>query len=84
MFWFQLPVIKESINLVHRFAPFRKEGIGSFLSGRDLDGFLPSKSQGTVSTKDLGVKEAARNHDTAHIDAELSKSAPVEDSQQPR
>ncbi|XP_074429964.1 kinesin-like protein KIF9 [Larus michahellis] len=61
----------------------KKEGIGSFLSGRDLDGFLPSKSQGTVSTKDLSVKEAARNHDTAHIDAELSKSAPVEDSQQP-
>ncbi|NWU58514.1 KIF9 protein, partial [Dromas ardeola] len=61
----------------------KKERIGSFLSGRDVDVFLPSKSQVMVSTKDLGVKEAARNHDTAHTDAELSKSAPVEDSQRP-
>ncbi|NXW09310.1 KIF9 protein, partial [Fregetta grallaria] len=61
----------------------KKEEIGSFLSGRDLDGFLPSKSQVIISTKDLDVKEGARNQDTANIDAELSKPAPVEDSQRP-
>ncbi|NXH66001.1 KIF9 protein, partial [Hydrobates tethys] len=59
----------------------KKEGIGSSLSGRDLNSFLPSKSQ--VSTKDLDMKEGARNQDTANIDAELSKPAPVEDSQRP-
>ncbi|XP_009807955.2 kinesin-like protein KIF9 [Gavia stellata] len=61
----------------------KKEGIGSSLSGRDLDVFLPSKSQVIISTKDLDVKEGARNQDTANIDAELSKPAPVEDSQRP-
>ncbi|XP_050747249.1 kinesin-like protein KIF9 [Gymnogyps californianus] len=61
----------------------KKEGIGSSLSGRDLDVFLPSKSQIIISTKDLDVKEGARNQDTANIDAELSKPAPVEDSQRP-
>ncbi|KAM6101621.1 kinesin-like protein KIF9 isoform 2-T2 [Theristicus caerulescens] len=61
----------------------KKEGIGSPLSGKDLDGFLPSKSQVIISTKDLDVKEGARNQDTANIDAELSKPAPVEDSQRP-
>ncbi|XP_009470742.1 PREDICTED: kinesin-like protein KIF9 [Nipponia nippon] len=60
-----------------------KEEIGSPLSGKDLDGFLPSKSQVIISTKDLDVKEGARNQDTANIDAELSKPAPVEDSQRP-
>ncbi|XP_009985774.1 PREDICTED: kinesin-like protein KIF9, partial [Tauraco erythrolophus] len=54
-----------------------KEGIGSAFSGRDLDGFSPSKSQ------DLDVKEGARNQDTANADAEFSKPAPVEDSQRP-
>ncbi|NXU32450.1 KIF9 protein, partial [Thalassarche chlororhynchos] len=61
----------------------KKEGIGSSLSGRDLDGFLPSKSQVIISTKDLDVKEGARNQDTANIDAEVSKPAPMEDSQRP-
>ncbi|KAM9287874.1 kinesin-like protein KIF9 [Cariama cristata] len=61
----------------------KKEGIGSCLSGRDLDGFLPSKSQVIISTKDLDVKEGARNQDTANTEAELSKPCPVEDSQQP-
>ncbi|XP_075603004.1 kinesin-like protein KIF9 isoform X1 [Balearica regulorum gibbericeps] len=61
----------------------RKERIGSSLSRRDLDGFLSSKSQVIIPTKDLDVKEGARNQDTANIDAELSKPAPVEDSQQP-
>ncbi|KAM6410497.1 kinesin-like protein KIF9 [Pluvialis apricaria] len=61
----------------------KKEGTGSSLSGRDLDGVLPSKSQIVISTKDLDVKEGARNQDTANIDAELSKPAPVEDSQRP-
>ncbi|XP_009570991.1 PREDICTED: kinesin-like protein KIF9, partial [Fulmarus glacialis] len=61
----------------------KKEGIGTSLSGRDLGGILPSKSQVIISTKDLDVKEGARNQDTAHIDAELSKPAPVEDSQRP-
>ena len=76
--------MKKLINLVHLFPPVRKEGIGSSLSGRDLDVFLPSKSQIIISTKDLDVKEGARNQDTANIDAELSKPAPVEDSQRPR
>ncbi|KAM9648527.1 kinesin-like protein KIF9 isoform 1-T4 [Morphnus guianensis] len=61
----------------------KKDRIGSCLSGRDLDGFLPSKSQVIISTKDLDVKEGVRSHDTANIDAELSKPAPVEDSQRP-
>ncbi|XP_072710999.1 kinesin-like protein KIF9 [Ciconia boyciana] len=61
----------------------KKEGIRSSLSGRDLDGFLPSKSQLIIPTKDLDVKEGARNQDTANIDAELSKPALVEDSQRP-
>ncbi|NWI31217.1 KIF9 protein, partial [Sula dactylatra] len=61
----------------------KKEGIGSSHSERDLDGFLPSKSQVITATKDLDVKEGARNQDTANIDAELSKPAPVEDSQRP-
>ncbi|NXN65521.1 KIF9 protein, partial [Himantopus himantopus] len=61
----------------------KKEGIGSSLSGRDLDGVLPSKSQVIISTKDLDVKEGARNQDTANIDVELSKPTPMEDSQRP-
>ncbi|NXJ97924.1 KIF9 protein, partial [Corythaixoides concolor] len=61
----------------------RKEGIGSFFSGRDLDGFSLSKSQGIIATEDLDVKEGARNQDTANMDAELSKPAPVQDSQRP-
>ncbi|KGL96230.1 Kinesin-like KIF9 [Charadrius vociferus] len=61
----------------------KKEGIGNSLSGRELDGVLPSKSQVIISTKDLDVKEGARNQDTANIDAELSKPTPVEDSQRP-
>ncbi|XP_074938107.1 kinesin-like protein KIF9 isoform X2 [Phalacrocorax aristotelis] len=61
----------------------KKEGIRSSHSGRDLDGFLPSKSHVITSTKDLDVKEGARNQDTANIDAELPKPAPVEDSQRP-
>ncbi|NXC74562.1 KIF9 protein, partial [Anhinga anhinga] len=59
----------------------KKEGIGSSHSGRDLDVFLPSKSQVITSTKDLDVKEGARSQDAAN--AELSKPAPVEDSQRP-
>ncbi|XP_009477558.2 kinesin-like protein KIF9 [Pelecanus crispus] len=61
----------------------KKEGIRTSPSGRDLDFFLPSKSQVMLSTKDLDVKEGARNQVTANIDAELSKPAPVEDSQRP-
>ncbi|NXT37655.1 KIF9 protein, partial [Pelecanoides urinatrix] len=61
----------------------KKEGIRTSFSGRDLDGILPPKSQVIISTKDLDVKEGARNQDTANIDAELSKPAPVEDSQRP-
>ncbi|NXI38278.1 KIF9 protein, partial [Galbula dea] len=59
----------------------RKEGIRSF-PGRDLDGFLPSKGQ-VISSRDLGVKEGARNQDTANTAAELSEPAPGEESQQP-
>ncbi|XP_010117886.1 PREDICTED: kinesin-like protein KIF9, partial [Chlamydotis macqueenii] len=61
----------------------RKEGIESSLSGRDLDGFLPPKSQVMISTKDVDVKEAASNQDTANTDTELSQPAPEEDSQRP-
>uniref|UniRef100_A0A8C8E906 Kinesin family member 9 n=1 Tax=Otus sunia TaxID=257818 RepID=A0A8C8E906_9STRI len=61
----------------------KKEGIWTSPSGRDLVGFLPSKSQVINSTKDLDVREGARNQDTANIDTELSKPAPVEDSQRP-
>uniref|UniRef100_A0A8C0E7S1 Kinesin-like protein n=1 Tax=Bubo bubo TaxID=30461 RepID=A0A8C0E7S1_BUBBB len=77
------PVMKKSINVVHLLPPVRKEGIWTSLSGRDLGGFLPSKSQVINSTKDLDVREGARNQDTANIDTELSKPAPVEDSQRP-
>ncbi|KFP13170.1 Kinesin-like KIF9, partial [Egretta garzetta] len=73
----------EEITLVPLFPPVRKEGMRSSFSGRDLGGFLPSKTQIITSTKDLDVKEGARNQDTANIDAELSKPAPVEDSQRP-
>ncbi|KAM6086926.1 kinesin-like protein KIF9 [Chlamydotis macqueenii] len=61
----------------------KKEGIESSLSGRDLDGFLPPKSQVMISTKDVDVKEAASNQDTANTDTELSQPAPEEDSQRP-
>ncbi|XP_049655234.1 kinesin-like protein KIF9 isoform X2 [Accipiter gentilis] len=61
----------------------KKDRIRSSLSGRDLDGFLPSKSQVIISTKDLDVKEGVRSQDTANIEAELSKPAPVDDSQRP-
>ncbi|XP_074899649.1 kinesin-like protein KIF9 isoform X1 [Buteo buteo] len=61
----------------------KKDRIGSSLSGRDLDVFLPSKSQVIISTKDLDVKEGVRSQDTANIEAELSKPAPVDDSQRP-
>ncbi|XP_062459882.1 kinesin-like protein KIF9 isoform X4 [Pezoporus occidentalis] len=62
---------------------FRKEGMRSNLSWKDVEGDLPSKSQVMFSTKDLDVKEVPRDQDTANIDAELSKPSPVEDSQQP-
>uniref|UniRef100_A0A663M6A2 Kinesin-like protein n=1 Tax=Athene cunicularia TaxID=194338 RepID=A0A663M6A2_ATHCN len=58
-------------------------GIWTSPSGRDLGGVLPSKSQVINFTKDLDVKEEARNPDTANIDTELSKPAPMEDSQRP-
>ncbi|NXE28867.1 KIF9 protein, partial [Ardeotis kori] len=61
----------------------KKEGMESSLSGRDLDGSLPPKSQEMISTKDVDVKEAASNQDTANTDAELSQPAPEEDSQRP-
>ncbi|KAM6421833.1 kinesin-like protein KIF9 [Rhynochetos jubatus] len=61
----------------------RKEGIESSLSGRELDGFLPSKSQVIIPTKDLDMKEGAVSQETANIDAERSKPTPPEDSQRP-
>ncbi|XP_062424649.1 kinesin-like protein KIF9 isoform X2 [Rhea pennata] len=60
----------------------RKEGIGTSLSGKDLDVLLQSKSQ-IISTKDLDAKEGARNQDAASIDTQPPKLAPVRDSQQP-
>ncbi|NWU71760.1 KIF9 protein, partial [Pterocles burchelli] len=60
-----------------------KEEMESFLSGKDLDELLPSQGQTIISTKDLDVKEGAGNEDTANIDAELSNSAPEDDSQRP-
>ncbi|NXS58547.1 KIF9 protein, partial [Brachypteracias leptosomus] len=59
-----------------------KEGIRSSLYGGDLD-LLPSKSQATISMRDLEVKEEARSQDTADLDAEPSKPPPVEDSLRP-
>ncbi|XP_062424650.1 kinesin-like protein KIF9 isoform X3 [Rhea pennata] len=59
-----------------------KEGIGTSLSGKDLDVLLQSKSQ-IISTKDLDAKEGARNQDAASIDTQPPKLAPVRDSQQP-
>ncbi|NXI75014.1 KIF9 protein, partial [Anseranas semipalmata] len=61
----------------------KKEGARSFLSGRELDVPLPSKSQVIISTRDLDVKERARNEDTSNIDAQSSKPASVEDFQRP-
>ncbi|NXE56035.1 KIF9 protein, partial [Casuarius casuarius] len=61
----------------------RKEGIGTSPPGKELDALLQSKSQIITSTKDLDVKEGARNQDAANIDTQPSKPAPVRDSQQP-
>ncbi|XP_025945558.1 kinesin-like protein KIF9 isoform X9 [Apteryx rowi] len=60
-----------------------KEGIGTSLSGKELDALLQSKSQVMNSTKDLDVKEGARNQDAANIDAQPSQAAPMRDSQKP-
>ncbi|XP_068790123.1 kinesin-like protein KIF9 isoform X1 [Struthio camelus] len=61
----------------------RKEGIGTSLSGKDLDALLQSKNQVITSTKDVDVKEGARNQDAANIDTQHSKPAPMRDSPQP-
>nr|XP_013804021.1 PREDICTED: kinesin-like protein KIF9 [Apteryx mantelli mantelli] len=61
-----------------------KEGIGTSLSGKELDALLQSKSQVMNSTKDLDAKEGARNQDAANVDAQPSQAAPVRDSQKPR
>ncbi|XP_067148170.1 kinesin-like protein KIF9 isoform X2 [Apteryx mantelli] len=60
-----------------------KEGIGTSLSGKELDALLQSKSQVMNSTKDLDAKEGARNQDAANVDAQPSQAAPVRDSQKP-
>ncbi|XP_071590617.1 kinesin-like protein KIF9 [Heliangelus exortis] len=60
----------------------RKEGMETFPFGRDITGPAPSENQGIISPKDLAGKEGARK-DPANAEAELSRSAPGEDSQQP-
>ncbi|NXW81937.1 KIF9 protein, partial [Alopecoenas beccarii] len=62
----------------------RKERIRNSPLGRDVDSSSRPKSRARVSTKDLDVKQGARNRDTANIGAELSKPAPAEDFQRPR
>ncbi|XP_065483444.1 kinesin-like protein KIF9 [Caloenas nicobarica] len=62
----------------------KKERIRNSPLGRDVDGSSGSKSRARISTKDLNVKQGARNQDTANIGAELSKAAPAEDFQRPR
>ncbi|XP_042690223.1 kinesin-like protein KIF9 isoform X3 [Centrocercus urophasianus] len=62
---------------------FKKEGTKSFFSGRDLAAHLPSKSQVIIPTKNLNVKEKARNEDTAKKDAQPSKPVSEEISQRP-
>ncbi|XP_048806289.1 kinesin-like protein KIF9 isoform X4 [Lagopus muta] len=62
---------------------FKKEGTKSFFSGRDQAAHLPSKSQVVIPTKNLDVKEKARNEDTAKNDAQPSKPVSEEISQRP-
>ncbi|XP_013225759.2 kinesin-like protein KIF9 isoform X1 [Columba livia] len=62
----------------------KKERIRSSLAGRDVHGSSRSKSRARISTKDLDVKQGARNQDTANMGAEPSKPAPAEDFQLPR
>ncbi|XP_042746616.1 kinesin-like protein KIF9 [Lagopus leucura] len=62
---------------------FKKEGTKSFFSGRDLAAHLPSKSQVIIPTKNLDVKEKAKNEDTAKNDAQPSKPVSEEISQRP-
>uniref|UniRef100_A0A8C3M076 Kinesin-like protein n=1 Tax=Chrysolophus pictus TaxID=9089 RepID=A0A8C3M076_CHRPC len=59
----------------------REDRTKSLISGRDLAAHLPSKSQVTVPTKNLDVKEKARNEDTVKNDAQPSKPVSEEISQ---
>uniref|UniRef100_A0A8C3BB11 Kinesin-like protein n=1 Tax=Cairina moschata TaxID=8855 RepID=A0A8C3BB11_CAIMO len=61
----------------------KKEGTRSYVSGRELEAPLLSKSQVTIPIKDLDVKERARSEDTANIDAQPLKPASAEGSQRP-
>uniref|UniRef100_A0A8C3LXS5 Kinesin-like protein n=1 Tax=Chrysolophus pictus TaxID=9089 RepID=A0A8C3LXS5_CHRPC len=61
----------------------REDRTKSLISGRDLAAHLPSKSQVTVPTKNLDVKEKARNEDTVKNDAQPSKPVSEEISQRP-
>ncbi|OXB63799.1 hypothetical protein ASZ78_016205 [Callipepla squamata] len=61
----------------------KKEGTKRLPSGRDLAAHLPPKSQGIIPTRNLNVKEKARNEDTANIDAQPSKPISEENSQRP-
>lgn len=83
MLWFQCPLTKKLIWFIF-FPSIRKEGTKSFFSGRDLAAHLPSKSQVVIPTKNLDVKEKARNEDTAKNDAQPSKPVSEEISQRPR
>ncbi|KFO96274.1 Kinesin-like KIF9, partial [Calypte anna] len=78
-FCFQFLILKELMTL---FPPIRKEGMETSSFGRDITGPAPSETQGIISPKDLAGKEGARK-DPANAEAELSRSAPGEDSQQP-
>ncbi|XP_071661545.1 kinesin-like protein KIF9 isoform X3 [Patagioenas fasciata] len=62
----------------------KKERTRNSVAGRDVDGSSRSKNRARISTKDLDVKQGARNQDRANMGAELSKPAPPEDFQRPR
>ncbi|XP_074918246.1 kinesin-like protein KIF9 isoform X2 [Chelonoidis abingdonii] len=62
----------------------RKEGLGSPVSGKDLDSVSPSRSQLVSSAKDLDVKEGLlREQDAASIETHRSESVPKEESHRP-
>ncbi|XP_039380001.1 kinesin-like protein KIF9 isoform X4 [Mauremys reevesii] len=62
----------------------RKEGLGSPVSGKDLDSISPSRSQLVSSAKDLDVKEGLlREQDAASIETHRSESVPKEESHRP-
>uniref|UniRef100_A0A8D0H4H6 Kinesin-like protein n=1 Tax=Sphenodon punctatus TaxID=8508 RepID=A0A8D0H4H6_SPHPU len=63
----------------------RKEGVGSPISGKDVESISPSRSQVVASTKDPDAKEGAlREQDTGSVETHRSELVPKEDSHRPR